>query len=328
MYWHIEFSARLARSWQTVCGTISFPIQLLRISAPHNQKTCGRHSPLTLSIRSAVGERPVTITPSRILSYKDSAIQTSKAAGAKILELFLPEITVTRKGDDTPLTAADLAANRIIIDRLTAAAPDFPVLTEESGPIPLDERSQWKTYWLVDPLDGTREFIKHNGEFSVNIALIHHGVPVLGVVHAPVLDITYWASTGHGAWKQLGDDPPRKISVRSAPASCVTVALGWSPQLSQPLQRFLDKLGEHHELRMGGALKSCLIAEGRADIYACLGPTGEWDTGAAQCIVEEAGGYITDTQMNVLRYNTRHTLLNPDFFAFGNSNRRWCDYLS
>ncbi len=248
-------------------------------------------------------------------------------AGAKILDLFLPEIAVTHKDDKTPLTAADLAANKVIIEQLATIDNGLPVLTEESCEIPLRERSAWSTYWLVDPLDGTREFIKQHGEFSVNIALIHNGSPVLGVVHAPILDTTYWASKGEGAWKQIGDDDPRQIHVRTAPEKRVTVALGWASQFSKKLERFLENLGDHSELRMGGALKSCLVAEGRADIYACLGPTGEWDTGAAQCIVEEAGGQITDTQMKSLRYNTKDSLLNPDFFAFGASNRCWSDYL-
>lgn len=267
------------------------------------------------------------IDPQNLTSQKDGAVEIAKVAGAKILELFLPEITVTQKGDNTPLTAADLAANKVIIQQLRQISPDLPVITEESCAVSMSERNGWPTYWLVDPLDGTREFVKQNGEFSVNIALIHHGVPVLGVVHAPVLEITYWATKGTGAWKQTGDTKPRKISVRSAPQDRVTVALGWAPRFGAKVQRFLDNLGDHGELRMGGALKSCLVAEGRADIYPCLGPTGEWDTGAAQCIVEEAGGRITNTQMENLRYNTRDTLLNPDFFAFGKSNRCWADYL-
>jgi len=267
------------------------------------------------------------IDPSIIAAYRDKAVEISRLAGAKILELFLPEIAVTRKSDETPLTAADLAANRIIIEQLRAMDSSLPVITEESCAVPLCERQLWDTYWLVDPLDGTREFIKQNGEFSVNIALIHKEVPVLGVVHAPVLEITYWASSGTGAWKQIGDSSPRRIRVRAVPEKRVTVALGWTAQFSPRLQRFLENLGEHGELRMGGALKSCLVAEGRADVYACLGPTGEWDTAAAQCIVEEAGGKITDTEMQALRYNTRDSLLNPDFFAFGAGKHCWSDYL-
>lgn len=273
------------------------------------------------------GSRVAKFDPHDIARYKDLAVEISQAAGARILELFLPEIAITCKADETPLTAADLAANKIIVDRLKEIDSELPVLTEESHEIALDERSTWETYWLVDPLDGTREFIKQNGEFSVNIALIHRNAPILGVVHAPVLDITYWASRGEGAWKQVAEESPRRISVRTAPEKRVTVAVGWTSQLSPELERFLENLGEHSELRMGSALKSCMVAEGRADIYPCLGPTGEWDTGAVQCIVEEAGGRITDTQMQALRYNTRESLLNPDFFTFGNSDHRWSDYL-
>lgn len=267
------------------------------------------------------------LEPADIDGRLQLAIDIAKRAGARILELFITEISVTHKADETPLTTADLAANKIIIDGLNAHDPGVPVITEESCAIPLDERGSWGTYWLVDPLDGTREFIKQNGEFSVNIALIHDGAPILGVVHAPVLDITYWASRGQGAWKQVGNNNPRKINVRTAPKDRVTVALGWTTQTSDKLRHFLQQLGEHNELKMGGALKSCLVAEGRADIYACLGPTGEWDTGAAQCIVEEAGGQITDTQMRELRYNTRDSMLNPDFFVFGSSHHHWSDYL-
>jgi len=267
------------------------------------------------------------IDPLEAAHCKDAVVEISKLAGCRILDLFLPEIAVTQKDDQTPLTAADLAANKVIIERLTEIDAELPVLTEETCEVPLEERGTWSTYWLVDPLDGTREFIKQHGEFSVNIALIHNSVPVLGVVHAPVLDTTYWASKGEGAWKQIGNEEPRQIKVRRAPDRRVTVALGWATHFSRKLEKFLDNLGDHSELRMGGALKSCLVAEGRADIYACLGPTGEWDTGAAQCIVEEAGGKITDTKMNSLRYNTRDSLLNPDFFAFGAGNRCWSDYL-
>lgn len=267
------------------------------------------------------------IEPQQLTALRDQAVLIAKTAGAKILELYLPDIAVTQKSDHTPLTAADLAANKIIISQLKKINDELPVLTEESCAVPVDERTSWDTYWLVDPLDGTREFIKQNGEFSVNIALIHKGAPLIGVVHAPVLDITYLACRKTGAWKQIGEDEPRKINVRSAPSKHVTVAIGWASQFSQELERFLKNLGDHKELRMAGALKSCLVAEGRADIYAGLGPTGEWDTAAAQCIVEEAGGKITDTKMKRLRYNTRDSLINPDFFAFGSSSHNWSDYL-
>ena len=269
----------------------------------------------------------MNIDPQELASRRDLAVAIAKVAGETILDLFVPEITVTQKDNNTPLTDADLAANKFIIGQLDCIDPEVPVCTEESCEASNEERKSWHTYWLVDPLDGTREFINQNGEFSVNIALIHNGIPILGVVHAPVLDITYWATQGGGAWKQSGEEEPRQISVREATDDQVTVAISWATQLSPALQKFLDNLGEHRELRMGGALKSCLVAEGRADVYPCFGPTGEWDTAAAQCIVEEAGGKMIDTQSNTLRYNTRDSLINPDFFAQGISNRRWTDYM-
>lgn len=257
-----------------------------------------------------------------------SIVDIAGDAGLKILELYdSTDLDVSSKHDNTPLTQADLAANQLIIDKLSEIKPAFPILTEESCGISFDERHEWRTYWLVDPLDGTREFIKHSGEFSVNIALIDKGRPILGVVHAPVLNVTYWACRGLGAWKQQASDMPVSIKVRTASESCVTVARSSAPLTAGPLQRFLNKLGQHKIVSMGSALKSCLVAEGAADLYAKLGPTCEWDTGAAQCIVEEAGGHVTDTDMNDLRYNTKDSLLNPHFFVFGASDRNWSDYL-
>ncbi len=254
-------------------------------------------------------------------------IAIAKHAGEKILELYDTDLAVTSKEDNTPLTEADLAANQIIIEQLQALDPSLPILTEESCGIPFAERNEWNNYWLVDPLDGTREFIKRNGEFSVNIALISDGVSVMGVVHAPVLNVTYWGCRGLGAWKQKAEEPPQRIHVRTAPKSCVTVARSRAPLNGGLVNRFLDKLGEHKVVSMGSALKSCLVAEGSADVYAKLGPTCEWDTGAAQCIVEEAGGHITDTKMKDLRYNTKESLLNPHFFVFGEGDHNWSDYL-
>ncbi len=264
--------------------------------------------------------------PQQLATLKEMAVAIAKAAGGTILEYRVPEIAVTQKDNNTPLTEADLAANKYIVEQLDRIDPNIPVCTEETCEKQTDERKTWRTYWLVDPLDGTREFLNQNGEFSVNIALVHNGKPVLGVVHAPVLEITYWATLGDGAWKQADGCEARKINVRQVTDDKITVAISWAKQLSPQLQKFLDNLGEHSQLRMGGALKSCLVAEGRADVYPCFGPTGEWDTAAAQCIVEEAGGKMVDTQLNALRYNTRDSLINPDFFAHGISDRCWPDY--
>lgn len=258
-----------------------------------------------------------------------STLELSREAGDKILEVYSDSDSceVMEKDDRTPLTTADLEAHRIIVAGLESRHRDVPVLSEESSTISYSERHEWETYWLVDPLDGTREFIARNGEFSVNIALIHKGEPVLGVVYAPVLRTAYYAARGFGAWKQQDENPPTEIHTRVAPEENVVVARSRSPVTGPMMKRFLEKLGDHKEVAMGSALKSCLVAEGAADVYARLGPTSEWDTGAAQCIVEEAGGHVTDLRMQDLRYNTRESLINPHFFVFGQGKRNWSEYL-
>ncbi|HBR97849.1 MAG TPA: 3'(2'),5'-bisphosphate nucleotidase [Gammaproteobacteria bacterium] len=256
------------------------------------------------------------------------ALELARKAGERIIEVYESDYEITTKADDTPLTTADLEAHRIIVEGLRVLGLDIPILSEESCGVPFSERYDWNTYWLVDPLDGTREFIKRSGEFSVNIGLIQDGAPILGVVYAPVLKVAYYAAAGFGAWKQAGDDAPIQIHVRETPADKVTVARSRSPVTGPNMQQFLQRLGNYDEVAMGSALKSCLVAEGAADVYARLGPTSEWDTGAAQCIVKEAGGKITDIRMRELRYNTRESLINPHFLVFGSEKERdWSQYL-
>lgn len=254
------------------------------------------------------------------------ALDIARRAGTRIVEVYGADYDVSFKQDQTPVTTADLAAHDFILRELEQLQPRFPVLSEESDCISFEERLQWPTYWLVDPLDGTREFIRRNGEFSVNIALIHHNHPIAGVIVAPVLGISYFATSGSGAYKQVNSEPPAEIHVRSA-TSPVTVAKSRSPVIGPRLQKFLDGLGEHDEIPMGSALKSCLVAEGVADVYARLGPTGEWDTAAAQCIVEEAGGHIKDTKSRKLTYNMRESLINPNFLVFGDDQIDWAQHL-
>lgn len=255
------------------------------------------------------------------------ALSIAHAAGRRIVEVYGgKDCEVNYKSDDTPVTTADLAAHDIIIDQLRDLMPRLPVLSEESDHISFEERTQWSTYWLVDPLDGTQEFLRRNGEFSVNIALVDKNRPIAGVIVAPVLGIAYFASIGNGAYKQVGNKPPEPIHVRSAPKP-VTVARSRSPTTGPRMQQFLDGLGEHDEIPMGSALKSCLVAEGVADVYARLGPTGEWDTAAAQCIVEEAGGYFRDVHRQVLTYNRRESLINPNFLVFGDDQVDWVQHL-
>ncbi len=267
-------------------------------------------------------------TQQKIEKLTMQSLDLARKAGERIIEVYENGFEITMKSDHTPLTTADLEAHQIIANGLVEFGLNIPVLSEESSSVPYIERYNWENYWLVDPLDGTREFIKRNGEFSVNIGLIQNGIPIIGVIYAPVLKKAYFAAKGFGAWKQYDNNEPEKIHVRETPKDKVTVACSRSPVIGPDMKVFLKRLGDHDEVAMGSALKSCLVAEGVADVYARLGPTSEWDTGAAQCIVEEAGGQMTDIRMQNLRYNTRESLLNPHFFAFGSKKEKnWSDYL-
>jgi 3'(2'), 5'-bisphosphate nucleotidase len=258
-------------------------------------------------------------------------IELARLAGEKILDIYETDFCVNQKKDDTPVTCADLAANDLIMLKLSELAPEIPVLSEESDEIPFFERRRWETYWLVDPLDGTKEFINKTGEFSVNIALIHRHYPVLGVIYSPVKKCSYYACKGHGAFHLDDNEQAQKLQVRTQCHNNIIVAGTRSPR-SPAFKTFLDNLETSfngYEIKlMGSSLKSCMVAEGSADIYARLGPTSEWDTAAAQCIVEESGGLITNTQMQVLSYNTKDSLLNPDFFVFGDQSIQWNQLLS
>jgi 3'(2'), 5'-bisphosphate nucleotidase len=247
----------------------------------------------------------------------------ARDAGRRIMAIYESDFAIEHKDDNSPLTEADMAAHRSIVAGLDVLTPDVPVLSEESAHIPFAERSRWRRYWLVDPLDGTREFIKRNGQFTVNIALIEDHKPVLGVVLIPVSGVCYFACEGKGAFKQEGEDArPHPIRVRPAPESRLVV-VGSASHAGASLKRYLANLGEHELISIGSALKSCLVAEGKADLYPRLGPTSEWDTAAAQCVVEQAGGQATDTHMVPLRYNTKDSLLNPHFLVFGDAGHDW-----
>ncbi len=254
-------------------------------------------------------------------------IALSRRAGEAIVEIYNSDFNVEHKEDRSPLTEADMAAHDILVAGLRALTPGLPVLSEESAEIPFAERAGWCRYWLVDPLDGTREFVKRNGEFTVNVALIDDHRPVLGVIVAPVTGACYYACAGHGAWREDPGQAPVGISVRALDRAHVIVA-GSRSHAGSRLGAFLERLGSHELVSMGSSLKSCLVAEGRADLYPRLGPTSEWDTAAAQCIVEEAGGRVTDTAMRPLRYTTKDSLLNPDFFVSGDRDHDWSRYLA
>ncbi|EDY85766.1 3'(2'),5'-bisphosphate nucleotidase [gamma proteobacterium HTCC5015] len=248
----------------------------------------------------------------------------AERAGQAILNVYHGDYEVEQKADKTPVTEADWAANDVIEQGLRQLEPQWPILSEEGEAAAFEQRQQWQTYWLVDPLDGTKEFIKGNGEFSVNIALIHYHQPVLGVVHAPVLGATYSASKDNGAEKitQSGRAPISTAAVGGA----ARIAASRSHR-SDRLLSYLNRLGEHSMVHMGSSLKSCLVAEGKADLYPRLGKTSEWDTGACQCVVEEAGGFFVTSEGERMTYNRKSSLLNPEFFVFGDDSRDWLAYL-
>lgn len=252
--------------------------------------------------------------------------QIAREAGKAILKVYAQDFDVQEKADKSPLTQADMASHRLIEAALQQLTPEIPVLSEESVAVPYAERRRWNRYWLIDPLDGTREFVKRNGEFTVNIALIDQGYPVLGVVYVPVTGVTYFGDVAKGAFRQDGDAMPRPIQVTRPCAVPMRVA-GSRSHAGDSLAQFIHKLPEHEIVSMGSSLKLCLVAEGKADIYPRLGSTSEWDTAAAQAVVEAAGGQVTDTNLQRLGYNQKDALLNPHFLVFGDSSIDWDSYL-
>lgn len=253
-------------------------------------------------------------------------IDIARHASNEILEIYDTGFEVFEKDDLSPLTSADLASHRSIIAALEILTPDWHLMSEESADISWDERKSWSRYWLIDPLDGTREFIKRNGEFTVNIALIENHKPVLGVVHVPVSAVTYYGATGIGAFCKRGDHAARTISTRPAPQTGVVVVASRS-HTSPRLQQYLDAMGEYRLTSLGSSLKFCLVAEGKADLYPRMGPTSEWDTAAAQAVVEAAGGVVTRTDGLPLEYNRKESVLNPEFLVAGDSSRNWSQFV-
>jgi 3'(2'), 5'-bisphosphate nucleotidase len=249
------------------------------------------------------------------------------SAGNAILEIYETDFDVAAKDDDSPLTRADMAAHRCIIRGLSELTPDLPIISEESGLPDFAVRSTWQRYWLVDPLDGTKEFVKRNGEFTVNIALIDNHRPVLGVVHVPVMGKTYVGCDGTGSELWTAEDGRRPIRVAIESASPVRV-VGSRSHRGASLDAFLEKLGEVEMVPMGSSLKFCLVAEGAADVYPRLGPTSEWDTAAAQAVVEQAGGGVWRLDGKPLSYNAKPDILNPHFMVLGPQDHDWLGIVS
>ena len=247
--------------------------------------------------------------------YLDRVTDIARRAGAVILQIYQQDFEIDHKDDGSPLTQADMAAHNLIRDALLELTPDMPLLSEESRDIAWQDRSKWKSYWLVDPLDGTKEFVNRNGEFTVNIALISENRPVLGVVYAPVHDILYTGCEGAAATRTEKDGHRSKISVRHFSGESPTVVASRSHRgeaLEGAIDRINAKHGEATILSMGSSFKLCLVAEGKADLYPRLGLTSEWDTAAAHAVVSAAGGKVVDLDGQELHYN-KENLLNPWF---------------
>ncbi len=241
----------------------------------------------------------------------------AREAGARIMEIYdSAEFSVEKKGDGTPVTTADMAADAIIIAGLERMAPDVPIVTEETlAEIPFERRRSWRACWLVDPLDGTREFIERTGEFSVNIGLVVEGRPVLGVVYGPVLDVLYYGGPGLGAWKQVAGETAHSIHVGHRPGR---TRIAVSRRHGKKVDAFIHALeGPVVQVHMGSALKTCLVAEGAADFYPRLGPTSYWDTAAGHAVLRAAGGDMITLDGAPLTYHQTETLLNPWFIAAG-----------
>ncbi|MEW9680487.1 3'(2'),5'-bisphosphate nucleotidase CysQ [Pseudomonas sp. TE50-2] len=247
-------------------------------------------------------------------------VKLALLAGEAILPFWRADVAVSNKADDSPVTAADLAAHRVIVDGLQALAPQIPVLSEEDCDIPLATRAGWQRWWLVDPLDGTKEFIAGSEEFTVNIALIENGEAVFGVVAMPTNGRCYFGGREFGAWKTERDEEAQPIQVRNAPPAQERFTVVASRRHSSPEQEALlaglgRAVGELELANIGSSLKFCLLAEGSADCYPRLAPTSQWDTAAAQGVLEGAGGEVIGLDGLPFRYPPRESLLNPFFLA-------------
>jgi 3'(2'), 5'-bisphosphate nucleotidase len=244
-------------------------------------------------------------------------ITIAKEAGKAIMQVYKQDFEVEYKQDSSPLTLADKKANNIIETSLNKLSVNLPILSEEGGDIPYEDRKHWEYFWLVDPLDGTKEFVKKNGEFTVNIALIYKDTPVLGVVYAPALDVCYWAKQGEGAFKDGHRLPLKTESQRE-----MYKIVASRSHMSDETQAFIDKIDtvkEKELISIGSSLKICLVAEGEADIYPRLGPTMEWDTGAAHVIINESGKNLQKYEngnYSKHKYNKKD-LLNQRFVVGG-----------
>ena len=245
--------------------------------------------------------------------------QIAKKAGDAILEIYNTEdFQVEMKSDDSPLTRADKASNDVICAGLESLPLQYPIISEENKAIDYEERKKFETHWLVDPLDGTKEFIKRNGEFTVNIALVHQQKTSLGIVYIPYVDEMYWAISGEGAYMEKDGIETRMQAANFKLTDPALNVVCSRSHLNDATQNFINKLNAPNLVAKGSSLKFLTIAQGNAHVYPRLGPTMEWDTGAAQIILEEAGGKVIDEETGATLLYNKENLLNPYFIAYGN----------
>ncbi|MDK9557276.1 3'(2'),5'-bisphosphate nucleotidase CysQ [Marinobacter sp. M216] len=247
-------------------------------------------------------------------SILEDVIQVADKASERVLHIYQSDFKVNYKRDDSPITAADIASHDEIVKGLRGISRDIPILSEEGVDIPWEERKHWRRFWLIDPVDGTKEFTQRTGEFTVNIALIEDGEPVLGVVTVPALKQAYWGVKGQGAHRR--DRTGRIQEIRVVKPKSARRVVASKNHLNSETRSFIDRLGDHELVQAGSSLKFCLIAEGRADLYPRLGPTSEWDTAAAHAVLTAAGGKIHTLDGKPLHYG-KENLLNPHFVAEG-----------
>ena len=249
----------------------------------------------------------------------------AQKASNKVMDIYHSSFKISFKKDNSPVTKGDLLSHHIILEGLQKLTPSIPILSEESEEVDFSIRRLWTYYWLVDPLDGTRSFIRRKDEFTINIALIHQQRPLVGVIMTPVTGLIYAAAQGEGAWC-YGKTQRQRLSVKKQISPPWKVVIGHSHTNSDSTF-FIHRLNCVQKVVMGSALKFCAVAEGGAHIYPCFGQTFEWDTAAGQCLVEAAGGYVTDLTLQPLSYNTKKSLLNPHFLVFGDETVNWQEFL-
>ena len=243
-----------------------------------------------------------------------STVEIAKEAGKAITEIYNSDFDYQLKKDSSPITAADNLSHNIITDRLKILTPEIPILSEENCDIPYKIRSQWTQYWLVDPLDGTKEFIKKNGEFTVNIALTENNTPIFGVIHIPITNETYWGSQVNGSFYSNENNDVKEICVSENNQNPIRLVASRSHP-SEMLSSLLEKIVDYEIIKIGSSIKFCLIASGQADCYPRFGPTSEWDTAAGEAIVRFAGGHVVTTNGDSIQYNTKEDYLNPNFIV-------------